>query len=230
MADLAAVWDAAARTLAITALVCFVSAGVLWWKLRWTRYGTRLTSLTARIFVAWGLYQAAAIGVLYLVFHGLVSTPVHGILAGLMFFPAFVAAAEMWRVLTVIMYGDLVPYWTWIVGYGGALVGAGLLVFAGVLPFPWVYLLAAVGMVVLGVALGVMGLQSARAVPGEGGAKLAFFTLGAVFALIGSQIAVALNAVGPFDLPGQAMSVLHLVFAAFFLIAVFWGEIEDVKW
>ncbi|MFB6203773.1 MAG: hypothetical protein ABEK01_04760 [Candidatus Nanohaloarchaea archaeon] len=206
----------------IEGLAFLLTSVFLYWRMRSGTGLQRVTKLTTYVMALLGMFMSG-IYASYVLF-----TP-PDILGGVSVIHIFVfgATAYMWKFITVFLYSSYEKYHRvfWALGGVSILIGVGI--FSRLLP-PLAGKIWPLTLVPAGIAIGVIGLKTARELGGADGQKMAIFTLAGLDALLISAIlnnAYQAGAIGP--LPAI---VNNLVFGSLFVLAVYWGEIKDVNW
>ncbi|MFB6203772.1 MAG: hypothetical protein ABEK01_04755 [Candidatus Nanohaloarchaea archaeon] len=203
--------------------VMFLATSVfLYWRFRQGRGLRRITKLTSYVMGLLGLFML-------LVYSGMAHFTGPANPAVIMMGHVFIfgATAVMWKFVTAFIYSSYERYDRVFWGMGAASIAIGAGIFSRLLP-PLAGKIWPLTLVPAGIAIGVIGLKTARELGGADGQKMAIFTLAGLDALLISAIlnnAYQAGAIGP--LPAI---VNNLLFGLLFVLSVFWGEVKGVNW
>lgn len=201
------------------AVVFFLLGGLMWQKSE-----AKVTRLTAKFFLFWGLFFTA----LNVVFAALDAGLLPGFLTpagigGAHIF-AFVSAAYLWRTISVFFYATYERYWTVLAGWGGVVAILGIGASLRLVP-PLAFRSAIMGAFILaGIAIAGMGYRSAMLVDGAERHKLLLMSTGAWIGLILSNIANNLELGLLYEMG------FNIIWMGLFTLAIWWDRAKQIPW
>lgn len=207
----------------VEGVLFFIAAGFLYWRLRESEYGIRVTRLTMNVMATLGAFFVG----IY-VATGLFSQPMTGVLVPVVHLFVFASIAYMWKFLSAWYDTGLEKYslFFWLLAAAGAVTGLGI--YAGVLPAVAGQVLPLV-LLPAGLVLGIMGFYSARQIGGADGTRIAIFATAAVDSLLISSLLNNLYLAGAISSPVPAI-LNNLLYGGLFLLSVFWGQVKGLEW
>lgn len=192
--------------------------------LMWRKSEIKITRMTAKFFVYWGLFFAALNVVFGLQAYQMLPGPLTPVGIAVAHVFAYVSIAYLWRSITVFFYAQYERYWKVIAAWGGVVVLVAIASYMRLAP-PLVFRVSIMGAFVLaGLALAFMGYSSARKVEGAEKQKLLLMTTGAWIGTIVASITNNLQ-IGPL-----AGMWANLVWMPFFVAAVWLDRVKKIAW
>lgn len=204
-------------------LIAFFLVGYISWR-KGQRSGLRITKLTAKFFLLWGLFFLGLNVRDALLEYGVVAEQWNLALTGLPHIFAFAALGFLWKSIVVLYSADWEKY-AWVIGGWGVVVAAvGIGVSLGMATGAQYGISVILGMVPTGLVLGGVGYYLARQVGGDEGIKIALLATGAWMLTILGSASHNLN------WPGWSGIVINATWTLIFLGSVYWDKVKGIKW